>query len=56
MVVMLVLLMGFMKCAVEMGSSGMIYIQSFMKVGTGIQGILRFGPKNWRGCNVSITD
>jgi hypothetical protein len=28
---------GFMKCAVEMGSGGMIYIPSFIKIDSGIQ-------------------
>jgi hypothetical protein len=26
-----------MKCAVEMGSDAMIYIQNFIKIGSGIQ-------------------
>jgi hypothetical protein len=39
-----------------MGSVGMIYIQSFMKIITGIQGILRFSPRNLKGCNVGIID
>jgi hypothetical protein len=35
---MLVLQMGgFMKCAVEMGSGGIIYVPSFIKIGSGIQ-------------------
>jgi hypothetical protein len=31
-----------MKCAVEIVSDGMINIQSFMNIGTGVQAILRF--------------
>jgi hypothetical protein len=34
----------------------MIYIPSFMKIGTGVQAILRFPLSNLRGCNVGITD
>jgi hypothetical protein len=45
-----------MKCAVEIGSGVMIYIQSFMKIGTGIQAILRFYLSNVKGCNVRVTD
>jgi hypothetical protein len=41
-----------MKCAVEMGSGGMINAQTFMKIGAGLQAILRFCPRNMRGCNV----
>jgi hypothetical protein len=37
---MLVLLMGGMKCAVEMVSLDMLYIPSVMRIGSGIQGIL----------------
>jgi hypothetical protein len=29
-----------MKYAIEMGSSAMIYIQSFMKIGSGIQKLM----------------
>jgi hypothetical protein len=32
---------GFMKYAVEMGSVAMIYIPSFMKIGSGIQKLIR---------------
>jgi hypothetical protein len=39
-----------------MGSGGMIYIRSFMKIGVGVQVILRFGYSNLKGCNVGITD
>jgi hypothetical protein len=45
-----------MKYAVEMASCGMIYLPSFMKIGTGVQTILRFFLRNSRGCNVGITD
>jgi hypothetical protein len=37
-------------------SFGMIYISSFMKIGTGIQAILMFCFRNLRGCDVGITD
>jgi hypothetical protein len=39
-----------------MGSGGMINIPSFMKIGMGVQAILRFCLSNLRGCNVGITD
>jgi uncharacterized protein YraI len=39
-----------------MGSGGIIYIPSFMKIGTGVQALLRFCLRNFRGCNVGITD
>jgi hypothetical protein len=52
----LVVEMVLMKPVVEMSSCGMICVPSFMKIDTGVQAILRFGPRNLRGCNVSITD
>jgi hypothetical protein len=45
-----------MEYSVEMASRDMIYIPSFMKIGPGIQVILRFSFRNFRGCNVGITD
>jgi hypothetical protein len=45
-----------LKYAVEMAFCGMIYIPSFMKIGTGVQAILRFCLRRLRGCNVGITD
>jgi hypothetical protein len=42
--------------AVELVSSGIIYTPSFMKIGTGVQAILRFDLRNLRGCNYGITD
>jgi hypothetical protein len=45
-----------MMYTVEMTSCGMIYLSSFMKIGTGVQAILRFCLRNLRGCNVGITD
>jgi hypothetical protein len=41
-----------MKYAIEIGSHGMIYIHSFMKIGTGIQAILSCICRNFRGCNI----
>jgi hypothetical protein len=49
-------LKGFMKCAVELCSGGIIYIQSFMNTSTGVQAILSFRHSNLKGCNVGITD
>jgi hypothetical protein len=34
-----------MKCAIEIASDGMMYIPSFMKIGSGIQAILRLLPR-----------
>jgi hypothetical protein len=39
-----------------MGSGGMIYTSRFMKIGTGVKGILRFCLTNVESCNVGITD
>jgi hypothetical protein len=52
---MLVLLIKrFMKYTVEMASCGMIYIPSYMKIGTDIQAILRCLLRNLRDCNAGI--
>jgi hypothetical protein len=48
----LVLLMGVI--AVEMASDGMMYISSFMKIGSGIQVIFRL--LLWQGSSVGITN
>jgi hypothetical protein len=40
----------------EMASDSMIYIPSFMKIGAGVQVLLRFYLRNLRGCNIDITD
>jgi hypothetical protein len=45
-----------MKYVVAIASCGMIYIQSFMKIGTGVQTVLKFCLRNLRGCNVGIPD
>jgi hypothetical protein len=46
-----------MRHTVEMTSDGMIYIPSFMKIGTGVQAILRFSPlRNPGVSNAGITD
>lgn len=51
---MLVLLMGeICDLSLEMASCGMV---SFMKIGAGVQAILRFYLSNLRSCNVGITD
>jgi hypothetical protein len=47
---------GFMKYASEMASCGKIYTPSFIKMGQGVQAVLRSSLRNLRGCNVSITD
>jgi hypothetical protein len=45
-----------MKYAVEMASCAMIYILISMKIGTGVQAMLRFCLRSLRGCNVGITE
>jgi hypothetical protein len=42
--------------AVEMVSCGMLSLPGFMKIGTGVQAILRYRLRNLRGCSVGITD
>jgi hypothetical protein len=42
--------------AVEMGSGVIIYVSSFMKIGGGVEGILRFCLRNLKSCNAGITD
>jgi hypothetical protein len=38
-----------MKCAVEMGSDAMIYVQSFINIGSGIQKLIRRDTQTaWR--------
>jgi hypothetical protein len=41
---------------VEMGSGGMIYIPNLMKLGTGIQAIIRFCIRHLRSYTIGITD
>jgi hypothetical protein len=41
--------------AVEIGSGGMIHLP-FMKIGVGVQAVLKFCLRNLRGCNVGVTD
>jgi hypothetical protein len=45
-----------MKYTVQMASGGMIYILSFMKIGSGIQVILRLLPPQSGGFSVGITN
>jgi uncharacterized protein YraI len=45
-----------MKYSVKMASYDKTYSPSFMKIGTGVQVILRFCLRNLRGCNVGISD
>jgi hypothetical protein len=39
-----------------MPSYGTIFLPSFIKIGTGVQAILKFCLSNLNGCNVGITD
>jgi hypothetical protein len=41
---------------VEMASCGVIFLPSFIKIGTAVQAILRFCFKYFTGCDVDITD
>jgi hypothetical protein len=45
-----------MKCRVEMGSDGMVYIPCFMNIGAAVRALLRFRLINLKDCNVGITD
>jgi hypothetical protein len=47
-----------MKGAVEIGSGGMIYsyVPCLMKIGTGVQAMLRVWFSNMKGCNVGVTN
>jgi hypothetical protein len=45
-----------MKYTVELGSGGMIYALSFMKIGLGVEWILRFYISDLKNYNVGITD
>jgi hypothetical protein len=45
-----------MNYAINMHSCSMIYVPVFMKIGTGVQAILRFCFVNLRGRIVGITD
>jgi hypothetical protein len=54
---LLVLLMGgIYEVAIEVASCGMIYIPSFMTIGSGIQVVLRLLPQQFRGYGTSISD
>jgi hypothetical protein len=37
-----------MKCTVQMASSGMICIRSFMEIGSGVNNLLRRGYIHWQ--------
>jgi hypothetical protein len=45
-----------MRYTVDMASGGIIYVPSFMKIGTDVQAIFTFGFSNLKGCNAGITD
>jgi hypothetical protein len=42
--------------AVEIPSCGIIFLPNFMKIGTGVQAILRIFLSNLKDCNVDNTD
>jgi hypothetical protein len=41
---------------IGMTSYGMIFLPSFMKIGIGVQAVLRYCPSNLKGCNVGIIE
>jgi hypothetical protein len=45
-----------MKYLVEMGSDCMIYLPGYMKIGAGVQIMLRVSFRNLKGRNVDIND
>jgi hypothetical protein len=45
-----------MEYAAETASCGTAYIPSLMKIGIGVQKILRICLRNMRGCNAGNTD
>jgi heme/copper-type cytochrome/quinol oxidase subunit 2 len=44
-----------MEYAVEMTSYGMMYLPSIMKIGMGVQTLVRFCLRNWRSCNDHVS-
>lgn len=54
--VTLILLIKRIYEVVQMASRGMIYIQTFMNIGAGVQAMLRFNLRSFNGCNVCVTD
>jgi hypothetical protein len=57
MAVMLVLLEeGIYTLHGELGSDVIIYTPSFLKIGTGVEGILTFCLRKLRACNIDITN
>jgi hypothetical protein len=42
--------------AVEISSYGMVFLPNSIKIGVGIQAILRFCLRKLEGCNVGITN
>jgi hypothetical protein len=45
-----------MRYTIEMASGGMIYIPSVVKIGKGVEGILRFCLRSFKSCNIGITE
>jgi hypothetical protein len=44
-----------MRYIADVALDDILYIPIFMKIGTGVQVILRFYLRNLKGCNVGIT-
>jgi hypothetical protein len=53
---MVLLMRGFHDDTIEIASCDVINLPSFLKIGTGIQKILRLRVRNLKGFNVDITD
>jgi hypothetical protein len=45
-----------MMLVIEMASCGVIYLQSFKKIGTGVEEIVKFCFSSLSGFNVGTTD
>jgi hypothetical protein len=45
-----------MKCVNKMGSGGMLYSPSVIKIGINVQALLRFCLSNLKCCNIGIID
>jgi hypothetical protein len=45
-----------MMYAVEIPSCGMMFLQSCLKIGEGVEGIFRFCLSSLKGCDAGISD
>jgi hypothetical protein len=49
------LMEGCIYCTIVIGSDGMMYLPSFIKIDSGVQAIIMFYLRNLKNCNVGIT-